>query len=173
MLPVSFGAGRSGSLPTPPLRESSPDEPQDREKSPRADIRAPMRRLSPCFTAPEYRRLFPAQPPREPAPVIVISDDDTESRDTSESAPSSDSSSGLYRTSTSSSDTRPSRSFDRTDASSGSSSVVTYGSDPLSPWPSPSVSSGSVTSKDNLVDRYFAGTFPPRSPFLVENLSSC
>ncbi|MED6148385.1 hypothetical protein PIB30_052737 [Stylosanthes scabra] len=99
MLPVSFGAGRSGSPPTPPPRDSSPDEPRRRDRSPHPEIRAPMRR-SPRFTATKYRSFFHAQPPPEPAPVIEMSsDDDTEDSNDTKSGLSSDSGSGLYSTS--------------------------------------------------------------------------
>ncbi|MED6224675.1 hypothetical protein PIB30_086364 [Stylosanthes scabra] len=169
MLPVSFGAGRSGSPPTPPPRDSSPDEPRQRDRSPRLEIRKPMSR-SLRFTAPEYRSFIRAQPPPEPAPVIDISsDDDTEDSVGTKSGPSSDSSSGLYSTSTSSSDVTSGCSYDSTDHSISSSSDVTFDSDPRSPWPSPSVSSGSYASENDLLDRYFAETFPPRI-VIVEDL---
>ncbi|MED6173356.1 hypothetical protein PIB30_058557 [Stylosanthes scabra] len=136
MLPVSFGADRSGSPPTPP---------------PRAVIRALVRR-TPCYTAPEYHRLFRTQLPRESSPVPRTLDDEAESKDTSKSTPSSGSSSRLYSTDTSSSDVTFGRSYDSTGRSSGSSSDVTFGSDPRSPWPCPSISSGSYTFEDDLVD---------------------
>ncbi|MED6125825.1 hypothetical protein PIB30_072286 [Stylosanthes scabra] len=144
-------------------RDSSHDESRKRERSPHVEIRAPVHR-TPRYTAPEYRRLFRTQPPREPNPVPETSNDEAESKDTSESAPSSGSSSGLYSTDTSSSNVTSGRRYDSTDRSSGSSSDVTFGSDPRFPCPTPSVSSGSYTSEDDLVDRYFVGTFPQRSP---------
>ncbi|MED6219517.1 hypothetical protein PIB30_036498 [Stylosanthes scabra] len=120
MLPISFGAARSGSPPTPPPRDSSPDEPRQRDRSPQPEIRASVNR-SLRFTAPEYRSFFHAQPPQESTLVIEISfDDDTEDSAGTESGRSSDSIFGLYSTSTSSSDVTSGRSYDNTDRSSGS-----------------------------------------------------
>ncbi|MED6176332.1 hypothetical protein PIB30_087146 [Stylosanthes scabra] len=132
MLLVSFGASRYGSPPTPPPRDSSLDEPRQRDRSPRLEIRAP-----------------------------ISSDDGTEDNAGTESGSPSYSSSGLYITSTSSSDAMFGRSYDSTDRSSSSSSDVTFDSDPHSPWPRSSISFSSYTSEDDLVDRYFVRTFPP------------
>ncbi|MED6166345.1 hypothetical protein PIB30_108342, partial [Stylosanthes scabra] len=99
ILPISFGADRSGCPPTPPLCDSSPDEPRQRDRSPHPKIRASVRR-SPRFTAPEYRSFFISQPPPEPTPVIEMSsDDDIEDSTDTKSGLSLDSSSCLYSTS--------------------------------------------------------------------------
>ncbi|MED6187173.1 hypothetical protein PIB30_073972 [Stylosanthes scabra] len=163
MIVVTFVYSELGTLGSHPFfltlraaRDSSPDESRVRERSPRAEIRAPVRR-TPHYTTPEYRHLFRTQPPREPSPVPETSDDETENKDNSKSASSSHSSSGLYSTDTTSSDVTSGHSYDSTDHSISSSSDVTFDSDPCSPWPSPSVSSSSYTSEDNLVDRYFTG----------------
>ncbi|MED6152599.1 hypothetical protein PIB30_093568 [Stylosanthes scabra] len=148
MLSVSLGVDRSGSPPTPAPRDSSLDESHERERSPRAEIRVPICR-TPRYTTPEYPRLCHTQPPREPSLVPETSDDDTESKDNSESAPSSYSSSGLYSTDTTSTDVTLGRSYDSTNHSIRSSSDVFIDSDPRSPWPSSTISSGSYTSNDD------------------------
>ncbi|MED6109325.1 hypothetical protein PIB30_032436 [Stylosanthes scabra] len=119
--------------------------------SPHVENRTPVRR-TPCYTAPEYRHLFRTQPPCVSNPVPETSDDEAEGKDTSKSTPYSGSSSGLHSTDTSSSYITSGRSYDSTDHSSGAPSNVTFGSDPRSPWLSLSVSSGSYTSEDDLVD---------------------
>ncbi|MED6140435.1 hypothetical protein PIB30_093207 [Stylosanthes scabra] len=163
------------SVPRPPPSSSassglSDGVPKECERSPRAPVHVPA--LAPVYPPPHvpmmdarrYRNLFPrprVTPPTPPPSDDEPSDDDDDEREDSQSASDARlSSRDVSSAGASYGSERESTSFslgpsDR--SSSGSSS----GSGSFGYCSGSGVSSSNASSDDDLVDRYFAGTFPP------------
>ncbi|MED6151175.1 hypothetical protein PIB30_079861 [Stylosanthes scabra] len=135
--------------------------PCERDRSPRAPV-YPSPRV-PMMDVRHYRSLFGQRWVVPPSPQHDASEPSEEAfeehDDTHTYSDTSHSSVDIFSVDASQGSNRESISFD-----SGPSSHLSFDSGSSGRWSGSTISTGNISSEDDLVSRHFAGTFPPPMP---------